>query len=307
MAEYPGRLPLFHIDLYRLADASDALAGGLIDDRQAAGLTLVEWPERLGPALPARRLDVVIDGSGDDPRSITLRAVGEGFRALPRGRLDERAGHPRHRQRHHARRGRPWRPGRHAHRAHSTGRPAIATARRSCPPSTTCSVRPGSTERSSAPSWSGPGRARSRACASASRRRRASPMAWAARSSASRPPRRCWPGPRRGPCSCCRPARPIACSCGMANRRGWSRPARSPRSRPARRSSRSICRARPGRGRGPRRDRARRAGGRARQDRRGTAAAGDVDDLARLVPEYVTLPRGVRSEGGEVAWSHDRP
>jgi tRNA threonylcarbamoyl adenosine modification protein YeaZ len=34
--------------------------------------------------------------------------------------------------------------------------------------------------------------------------------------------------------------------------------------------------------------------------------AGKVDDLARLVPEYVTLPRGVRSESGEVAWSHDR-
>ena len=33
----------------------------------------------------------------------------------------------------------------------------------------------------------------------------------------------------------------------------------------------------------------------------------DVDDLARLVPEYVTLPRGVQSESGEVAWSHDRP
>ena len=75
----PGRLPLFHIDLYRLADASDALAGGLIDDRQAAGVTVVEWPERLGPALPARRLDVVIDGSGDEPRSITLRAVGDGL------------------------------------------------------------------------------------------------------------------------------------------------------------------------------------------------------------------------------------
>ncbi len=35
-------------------------------------------------------------------------------------------------------------------------------------------------------------------------------------------------------------------------------------------------------------------------------AAGDVDDLARLVPEYVTLPRGVQTENGEVAWSHDR-
>ena len=79
MAEYSGRLPLFHIDLYRLDDASDALAGGLIDDRQAAGVTLVEWPERLGPALPARRLDVVIDGSGDEPRAITVRAVGDGL------------------------------------------------------------------------------------------------------------------------------------------------------------------------------------------------------------------------------------
>jgi tRNA threonylcarbamoyl adenosine modification protein YeaZ len=33
---------------------------------------------------------------------------------------------------------------------------------------------------------------------------------------------------------------------------------------------------------------------------------GDVDDLARLVPEYVTLPRGVQRESGEVAWSHGR-
>jgi tRNA threonylcarbamoyladenosine biosynthesis protein TsaB len=34
-------------------------------------------------------------------------------------------------------------------------------------------------------------------------------------------------------------------------------------------------------------------------------AAGDVDDLARLVPDYVTLPRGVRAESGEVSWSRD--
>ena len=74
MAEYEGRLPLFHIDLYRLADATDALAGGLIDDRQAAGVTLVEWPDRLGPALPVRRLDIVIAGAGEEPRTITLRA-----------------------------------------------------------------------------------------------------------------------------------------------------------------------------------------------------------------------------------------
>jgi tRNA threonylcarbamoyl adenosine modification protein YeaZ len=35
-------------------------------------------------------------------------------------------------------------------------------------------------------------------------------------------------------------------------------------------------------------------------------AATGGDDLARLVPEYVTLPRGIRREAGEVTWSHDR-
>ena len=76
MAEYIGRLPLFHLDLYRLDDAGDALAGGLLDERQAAGVSLVEWAERLGPALPLVRLDVVIEGTGDDPRTIRLTATG---------------------------------------------------------------------------------------------------------------------------------------------------------------------------------------------------------------------------------------
>lgn len=74
MAEYAGRLPLFHLDLYRLSSAADALGGGLIDDRQALGVTLVEWPDRLRAALPIERLDIVIDGAGDDPRSIEVRA-----------------------------------------------------------------------------------------------------------------------------------------------------------------------------------------------------------------------------------------
>ncbi len=75
MAEYAGRLPLFHLDLYRLDDAADALAGGLLDERQLEGVALVEWAERLGPALPVSRLDIVIDGTGDDPRRIALRAA----------------------------------------------------------------------------------------------------------------------------------------------------------------------------------------------------------------------------------------
>ena len=80
MAEYDGRLPLFHIDLYRLADATDVLAGGLVDDRQSAGVTVVEWPDRMRDALPAARLDVLIDGTGDEPRAITLRAGDASYR-----------------------------------------------------------------------------------------------------------------------------------------------------------------------------------------------------------------------------------
>jgi tRNA threonylcarbamoyladenosine biosynthesis protein TsaE len=74
MAEYAGRLPMFHLDLYRIDDAADALAGGLLDERQLEGIVLVEWAERLGAALPAGRLDVIIEGTGDDERRITLRA-----------------------------------------------------------------------------------------------------------------------------------------------------------------------------------------------------------------------------------------
>jgi tRNA threonylcarbamoyladenosine biosynthesis protein TsaE len=74
MSEYAGRLPLFHVDLYRLADATDALAGGVVDERQADGVTVVEWPDRMGPVLPAARLDVRIDGTGDEPRRIELAA-----------------------------------------------------------------------------------------------------------------------------------------------------------------------------------------------------------------------------------------
>lgn len=77
MAEYAGRLPLFHLDLYRLDDGVDPIAGGLLDERQAAGVTLVEWAERLGPALPADRLDVELSPAGDDRRTIRLTATDE--------------------------------------------------------------------------------------------------------------------------------------------------------------------------------------------------------------------------------------
>ncbi len=75
MTEYAGRLPMFHLDLYRIEDAADALAGGLLDERQLEGVVLVEWAERLGQALPASRLEIAIDGTGDEPRRIAIRSA----------------------------------------------------------------------------------------------------------------------------------------------------------------------------------------------------------------------------------------
>ncbi len=81
MAEYEGRLPLFHLDLYRLHDAAEAFEGGLLDEREVDGVTLIEWADRLGAATPPSRLDVRIDGSGDEPRSIRLSATDERHRS----------------------------------------------------------------------------------------------------------------------------------------------------------------------------------------------------------------------------------
>lgn len=75
VAEHPGRVPFFHVDCYRLAGAEDALAAGILDERADEGVTVIEWAERLGVALPAGRLEVVIEGAGDEPRRLELRAT----------------------------------------------------------------------------------------------------------------------------------------------------------------------------------------------------------------------------------------
>jgi tRNA threonylcarbamoyladenosine biosynthesis protein TsaE len=72
MNEHEGRLRLFHIDAYRLDDPQDALAAGLLDERQAGGVTVVEWADRLEGWLPDARLEITIAQVADDERSRTL-------------------------------------------------------------------------------------------------------------------------------------------------------------------------------------------------------------------------------------------
>lgn len=57
---YEGRDgELWHFDLYRLEKPDDAFELG-IEDAFAAGISLIEWPERLGGLIPPERLDVTL-------------------------------------------------------------------------------------------------------------------------------------------------------------------------------------------------------------------------------------------------------
>jgi tRNA threonylcarbamoyladenosine biosynthesis protein TsaE len=80
MAEYAGRLPMFHQDLYRLTGAEEAMAGGLVDERQLDGVTLSEWAERLPAEIDPERITVAIEVLGDDDRQVTVTPAREAQR-----------------------------------------------------------------------------------------------------------------------------------------------------------------------------------------------------------------------------------
>lgn len=64
--------PLHHFDLFRIEDPADIRELGF-EDAVVDGVVLVEWPDRLGPLLPASRLDIrFAAGSQPERRQITL-------------------------------------------------------------------------------------------------------------------------------------------------------------------------------------------------------------------------------------------
>lgn len=74
--EYHGRVPLYHMDFYRLQDADDVLALGLDEFFYRSGIAVVEWYERAESVLPGGTLFVDIR-LGDTPcRLVSLRSEG---------------------------------------------------------------------------------------------------------------------------------------------------------------------------------------------------------------------------------------
>lgn len=74
---YAGRLQLYHIDLYRLAEGASAAHAVDLDELLAneKAVIVIEWAERLGLyPLPETVWRIGISGDGDDPRKISIRA-----------------------------------------------------------------------------------------------------------------------------------------------------------------------------------------------------------------------------------------
>jgi tRNA threonylcarbamoyladenosine biosynthesis protein TsaE len=77
-----GRLPVHHLDVYRLDQLSEALDLGLAEMLDEGGVILVEWGDAITPVLPHDLLEVRLTfGSGDDDRELAVRTVGPGWAA----------------------------------------------------------------------------------------------------------------------------------------------------------------------------------------------------------------------------------
>ena len=74
--EYQGRIPLYHMDFYRLAGEDDIESLGFSEYFYGNGLTVIEWPERLGSLMPSERLHVELVISGETSRTANLTGHG---------------------------------------------------------------------------------------------------------------------------------------------------------------------------------------------------------------------------------------
>ena len=74
--EYPGRQPLYHIDLYRLDGIGDFEDIGLDELMHDRAVIAIEWAEKWSDDLPAEHLILSFEIAGDEDRRINLNASG---------------------------------------------------------------------------------------------------------------------------------------------------------------------------------------------------------------------------------------
>jgi len=75
--EYPGRLPLFHFDMYRLASSDELFDIGWEDYLSRDGVCVVEWSENVSDAFDGSETEIRIERLDETSRRITIGKAGE--------------------------------------------------------------------------------------------------------------------------------------------------------------------------------------------------------------------------------------
>jgi tRNA threonylcarbamoyladenosine biosynthesis protein TsaE len=80
--EYEGRVPLVHVDVYRIDAVQELHDLGFEEVVRDDAVTLVEWGDRIDGLLPGDRLDVrLAPGAADDERVVEIEGHGHSWRA----------------------------------------------------------------------------------------------------------------------------------------------------------------------------------------------------------------------------------
>lgn len=75
--EYKGRLPLYHMDVYRISEGEEEL--GFDEYFYGEGVTVIEWASLIEEQLPKEKLEIKIFREGDQDRKIVFIPQGEEY------------------------------------------------------------------------------------------------------------------------------------------------------------------------------------------------------------------------------------
>ena len=80
--EYEGRLPLYHFDVYRIADSDEMFDIGFEEYINGQGITIIEWGEQIEEILPTELIRIKITknlSKGIDVREIAIEFIGDRY------------------------------------------------------------------------------------------------------------------------------------------------------------------------------------------------------------------------------------
>lgn len=72
ISEYEGKMPLYHMDVYRLEGAEDFINLGIDDMLYGGGVCLIEWSEKIMSELPKKTIIVRLNSQQDNSRIIEI-------------------------------------------------------------------------------------------------------------------------------------------------------------------------------------------------------------------------------------------